>query len=372
MEMETNLERDPALAPEPVVEVPASGAVESIRRDSGGASPWWKKAAFLLGAAALIFALAGYSYRTFEAWADSLRFPQEGRSVDVGGYALNLNCTGQGSPTVILEAGLGVPAISWRPIQSEVAKFTRVCSYDRAGYDWSDPGPLPRTAAQNVKELHALLQSAAEKPPYLLVGHSYGGAYVRVYAAQYPADVTGLVLADTGNEDLKAPAFFQKLLDGERSRHQRDRRWGGVLYSLGINRFLSAGDIENPATSLTAREYSYFVIQPKFINAAANEFDALELDKRELLAARDFGDKPLLVLIAQDCFAYLPLSPEEREGLNKQWTDLEMGLANYSRRGKWVLVPGASHMIVWDRPDAIVSAIREVFDASSLNNRTGM
>ena len=145
-----------------------------------------RKIAFAIAAFTLLFMVAGVSYHFIKARADARRFPQEGKSVDVGGYNLNINCTGQGSPTVVLEAGLGVPAISWRAVQPEIAKFTRVCSYDRAGYDWSDPGPMPRTTAQSVNELHTLLQNAGEKPPYVLVGHSVGGTNVRIYNQLYP------------------------------------------------------------------------------------------------------------------------------------------------------------------------------------------
>ena len=171
---------------------------------------WLRKIAFIVGAFALLLVALGTSYRSIKAGTDARRFHLEGRLVDLGGYKLNINCTGQGSPTVILESGLAVPALSWRSVQQEIAKFTRVCSYDRAGYGWSDPGPMPRTSAQSVKELHALLHNAGEKPTFVLVGHSFGGTNVRIYNRAYPSEVAGMVLADTGHEDLKFPDSFQK------------------------------------------------------------------------------------------------------------------------------------------------------------------
>lgn len=114
---------------------------------------------------AVLLAIFGISYQAIKGRADALRFHEDGRLVDLGGYRLNIDCTGKGSLTVILEAGIEVPAKGWRLVQPGVASFTRVCSYDRAGYGWSDSGPMPRKLSQIVLELHTLLQNAGEKPP---------------------------------------------------------------------------------------------------------------------------------------------------------------------------------------------------------------
>src|SRR4030095_2709756 len=118
-------------------------------------------------------------------------FPPPGKLVDVGGWRLHLNCTGEArasQPTVILEAGLGDFSVEWSLVQPGVAKFARVCSYDRAGTGWSEMGPNPRTMRQIVFELHTLLEKAGVRPPYALVGHSYGGVLVRLYSITYPAE----------------------------------------------------------------------------------------------------------------------------------------------------------------------------------------
>jgi pimeloyl-ACP methyl ester carboxylesterase len=131
-------------------------------------------------------------------------FPAPGRLIDLGGWRLHLDCSGQANPsraTVILEAGAGDFSVDWSLVQRLVAPFARVCSYDRAGAAWSDLGPRPRTMRQQVWELHALLERAGEKPPFVLVGHSYGGWLARLFAETYPADVSGLVLVDAGAED---------------------------------------------------------------------------------------------------------------------------------------------------------------------------
>src|SRR5947207_3172616 len=119
-------------------------------------------------------------------------FPPPGKLIDVGGWRLHLNCTGEvraPQPTVILESGSGDFSVEWSLVQPGVAKFAHVCSYDRAGDGWSELGPHPRTMHQIVYELHTLLERAGVKPPFALVGHSYGGWIVRLYAATYPSEV---------------------------------------------------------------------------------------------------------------------------------------------------------------------------------------
>jgi pimeloyl-ACP methyl ester carboxylesterase len=128
--------------------------------------------------------------------------------VDIGGRRLHIHCTGSGSPTVVIEAGASAFAIDWTLVQPDVARARRVCSYDRAGSGWSDARPDVETPARVVADLHALLGAAGERGPYVLVGHSAGGLYVRLYQLEYPGDVLGLVLVDPATED-RLFTFFQ-------------------------------------------------------------------------------------------------------------------------------------------------------------------
>ena len=144
---------------------------------------------------------AGYVYQRQTTAADFKQFPAPGQRVDVGGFSLHIYCTGEGSPTVVVDAGNGDFSVGWSGIQPEVAKSTRICTYDRAGYGWSDPSPSPRTAKVMAEELHALLVNAGIEPPYVLVGHSLGGYNVRMFADLYPDEVAGMVLVDSAHED---------------------------------------------------------------------------------------------------------------------------------------------------------------------------
>jgi pimeloyl-ACP methyl ester carboxylesterase len=126
-----------------------------------------------------------------------------GRFVDLGGWSLYLNCEGRGAPTFVIEPGLGDFAVDWRPVQDLVKKQARICAYDRAGYGFSDAGPLPRTYDQINLELHRLLQTAGERGPFILVGHSFGGPLVRHYAETYASEVAGIVQFEAAHEDLR-------------------------------------------------------------------------------------------------------------------------------------------------------------------------
>ena len=123
--------------------------------------------------------------------------------VDLGGHRLHVNCTGKGTPTVVVETGLGDFSFDWILVQNQVASFTRICTYDRAGYAWSDPGPKPRTFDQINLELRDALRKLGEKGPFVLVGHSFGGPVVRNFARVYPGDVAGIVLVDAAHEGLR-------------------------------------------------------------------------------------------------------------------------------------------------------------------------
>ena len=161
----------------------------------------------LIGLAALVsvLALVGAIYQIIATQINEKKYPPPGRLVDVGGYRLHIHClereSEKGGPTVVMDAGIGECSLGWSLVQPEIAKFAHVCTYDRAGLGWSDSAPTARTSQQIVSDLHALLGNAGIEPPYVMVGHSFGGLNLRLYASRFPEEVAGMVLVDSAHED---------------------------------------------------------------------------------------------------------------------------------------------------------------------------
>src|SRR5215210_8391078 len=198
-----------------------------------------------------VLAVAGALYQAIATERAERAYPPPGEMVDVGGYSLHINCVGQGSPTVVLDAGLGDFSAQWIRVQREVSDTTRVCAYDRAGMGWSEMGPEPRDAKQISSELHTLLKGAGIEGPFVLVGHSFGGLYTRTYAARYPDEVAGVVLVDSSSP--KQVGHRPVTRDSNEPQKQtfavvpRLARLGvSLLARLGVVRLLSKLDPASP------------------------------------------------------------------------------------------------------------------------------
>lgn len=243
--------------------------------------------------------------------------------VDVGGYRLYIKCLGNGSPTVILEAGLASPSSDWDKVMPEVARFTRVCGYDRAGAGKSDPAPKPRTGQQVVDTLHTLLTKTGEAGPYVLVGHSFGGIYAVLYASQYPKDIVGMVLVDSSHEDQIAR--FEAIMTPEQLQQSRARRAQ---------------------------------------NAEGVDTNVIRAQVREV---RWRSDIPLRVLMHGRVTPDMNppgWSSEQAAKRSQAWREMQMDFASRSPNGKLLVAEQSGHYIQNDQPELVVDAIREVVAAA--------
>ena len=333
-----------------------------------------KNVLLVLVTLALAVVAAGVIYQAVGTWHDARQFPQPGRSInlgpDFGNESLNIDCTGSGNPTVILDTGLGVPAAGWNLVQPEVAKFARVCSYDRAGYGWSTPGPMPRTSDEIARELHALLVSSGEKGPYVFVAHSFGGYNVRVYTGKYPTEVAGLVLVDTSHEDQvnrMSPAL-RAMSQNESKNMESQRKFFPLLVFFGIARWSQGRQFDPRLPHDFQEEVRYLQLQPKYLDAIMSELAYFDESANEVRAAGTLGDRPLVVLTAgkNPDPKLLPenIPMKDWEDFHDIWVkDLQVREAHLSTRGKQIIVPDSTHMIPFERPDTVISAIHEVCDA---------
>jgi pimeloyl-ACP methyl ester carboxylesterase len=293
----------------------------------------------------MVLAFGGALYQRVASMRDLDRFQPPGQLVDIGGRQLHLVCAGSGSPTVILEAsGLG-RAHEWQAVQAEVAKRTRVCAYDRAGMGYSDTGPTPRDTRHLVDDLAALLRAARIAPPYVLVGDSAGGLVARLYAAENPDEVKGLVLVDALPEDLprELPRVWAHL-HGWSKRAQ-------ALVRLGALRLFNPLHLDAEDRALTYRSEA--------IDSAADLLDHVADDARQLAAAPLPRDLPLIVVThgkPGDWAGPVALN----DAAENAWQAAQVRLAAKSSKGRVVVAAESGHQIAREQPRIIVDATFEL------------
>lgn len=314
----------------------------------------------------------GYVYQRRTTAADFAQFPPPGQRVDVGGYSLHIYCTGEGSgSTVVVDAGAGDFSTGWQGIQPEVSKSARICTYDRAGYGWSDSSPHPRTATQMSKELHQLLVNANIEPPYILVGHSLGGLTMRVYASLYPDEVAGMILVDAGHEDQleRLPPEYLRLYD----RQQSYFGVMGFMSRFGLLRMIGnsakGAELAPPQVVKLPKEvqliYLMMISHPSYFDTMVAELRALPEISAEVRATGKLGDMPLFILTAD--------SPDEAAlqsiglgddfpaaELQQTFNDLQTEFESLSTNSTHILVKDSTHAINLDQPGVVIKAILDM------------
>jgi pimeloyl-ACP methyl ester carboxylesterase len=310
----------------------------------------------LLTLLALLVGLAtvGAAYQAIATERDKHTYPPPGQLVDVGGYKLHIHCVGVGSPTVILEAGLAGASAIWGWVQPEVARSTRVCAYDRAGVGWSDPGPEPRDTRQIAHELHTLLDNAGIASPYVLVGHSYGGLYVRAYADQYPNTVAGMVLVDSSHPDQ-----WTRTSEGQ-AQYQQNLQLNSVapfLARIGLLRLIDYFPARPYLPAQQAAELKAWNDSTQYLQINRAEFQASSQVGDQVRSTNALGALPLMVLTATEHGA------STREPL---WQTFQTELAALSTNRSHRVVAGADHdSLLIKQGDAQITsaAIRDVVTA---------
>jgi pimeloyl-ACP methyl ester carboxylesterase len=302
--------------------------------------------------AVAILSAAGAGFEMIAGAGDAERYPMPGRLVDVGDHRLHVSCLGNGSLTVVLDAGLGGTSRDWTLVQSRLSARTRVCAYDRAGMGWSEAGPEPRSPAMIADELHRLLANAGIPGPYILVAHSLSGKSARIFATVHPDEVAGMVLVDTRSERIDAAttqvetAAFNAALARQATMLSLARRLGLVrLFGASV-----AGgstlprDVATELMMLQSQQQSLRATTQEGLARSANDAALTETSLREI---------PLVVIAAGDSIADIP-----------GWAEAQAGLAALSGRGRLVVAGGSSHSVQVDQPEIVIDAVRSVLDAA--------
>lgn len=271
-----------------------------------------------------------------------------GQRFDVGGYKLHLHCRGEGRPVVILDAGVGGFSLEWQPVQASLSRHTKVCAYDRAGYGWSDMGPLPRTTKRIGKELHTLLQAAQLKPPYIIVGHSFGGYSALYYARRWSEEVAGLVLVESSHpeqEDRLPSTDTRKRVTippGGRSIYIRQQMRVHPNYPQD-HAALALQLLQTWKSALTVRE--------EMLNYA--------LSARQVRQAGNLPEVPLVVLSrGRRVWPYT----EQGDALESTWMVLQDELAHLLPNTVHLIAEDSGHSIHMDEPGMVISAVNTMLN----------
>jgi pimeloyl-ACP methyl ester carboxylesterase len=324
---------------------------------------WIRRILLGLAITLVVLAAGGAAYQAIATQSDQRNFPPPGQLYDVGDYRLHIYCTGpqnSGNPTVILETMSGGSSVNWGWVQPEIAKTTRVCSYDRAGFGWSDPAPQPPSFQRTVSDLHTLLAKAGVSGPYVLVGHSKGGLIVRGFAADHPSETAGLVLLDASQPDQfsRHPEML-----AENEAFLRQSRLFPWLARIGLFHIYFAAGGEIDFKDLPTREHDE-------LTAFWSSPEYWEMQRADIIAGADFfaqahglgrlGDLPLAVVSA---------------GTNP-YPEIQAELAALSSNSSHISVAGATHVSLVFNPQnarftsaAILQFIQTVRMGQPLANR---
>jgi len=314
----------------------------------------------MLIAAVVVLLIVGFIYQRSASQKDAKKYPPPGKLAKTSRGGVHLLCQGQGDVTVVLEAAQGDSSLDWTGVYAGVAKFSKVCAYDRPGYGWSSPVSEILTADKIAKNLHQALQNGDVSGPYILVGHSIGGVYTRAFAQRYSEDVAGLVFVDSAHENQRF-----RLPSSTRRQHNFMKAFAlvfRVIVPLGIPRALKLADRlqgENFPDEVRQAAVSR-INQSHFFAAMYNELKAVELDTDQGNPPADLGDMPLIVLTQGG--SNPGISEDAYEQMKRIWNELQQDLVGLSTNGRQIIAHESGHYIHHDQPEIVVDTIRQAFE----------
>ncbi|WP_082661665.1 alpha/beta fold hydrolase [Terracidiphilus gabretensis] len=274
-----------------------------------------------------------------------------GKLYRIDGYSMHLYCTGQATPTIVLSSGLGDDFTGWAKVQPVLSQQTRVCSYDRAGFGWSESRPDVQDANAVSSQLHQLMEAAAVQRPFVLVGHSLSGIYLRSYIAHYPGDVAGLVLVDgsTPLQDDRIPKELVKIQEDQR----RQMPWQKLLMTFGWYRLQGICTSVPPGFEAYSAWIKADSCIPSQMDAVENELDAVRASGEETIHAGPFGTLPVLIL-SHDPNVLPPNWPAAISKANSiVWSQMQEEAKSLSGQSKRIIAKGSDHYIQNDRADLV-------------------
>ncbi len=315
---------------------------------------------FLVSVAGIVVValIAGRIYQEISESRDLERYPPPGQMVDVGGHLMHIDCIGEGSPTVILELGVGSASVSWYDIHRRLSEITKTCAYDRAGLGYSEPIDQPKRATDVAERLHKLLRNAGIDDELVLVGWSAGGIYVREFFQRYSENVGGMLLVDSSHEQ-QASRMPQTTGGGSDAALEIAKH----LAPFGLVRL--SGILKQRVASSRASDDAKAYLNVTYhlshvLDTVSQESDAFNLDMDADRPPSTMGDLPLIVLTrgapAEDSGSPEEQLQQERDARMR----LQRELAALSTNGKQIIAEESGHNIHADQPQLVIDAVKEL------------
>jgi len=316
----------------------------------------------LSGLAMVLMLLFGALYERQARAADLRRFPPPGTMISVGDHALHLDCRGSGRPTLVLESGMDpLGSIAWSLVHDRLAAVTRTCAYDRAGIAWSEQASGPRYGSRIAAELRELLRASKEPGPFLLVGHSMGGPYARIFAGAYPNDLAGLVLMESSH-----PEQFERMPENRTFRPPPQLLIAAMplLRRIGIARHLMIEELRFRSLPDEKQEV-VLGVSAGSIATVLSEFASIRESLSEAAQVGSVGDLRLTVLSSTDPPDATRIPELDQQQANEgqaAWLALQDELVDLSTRSQYVPIANATHYMQFSNPDAVVDALTMIVE----------
>ncbi|WP_139996505.1 alpha/beta fold hydrolase [Paenibacillus paridis] len=325
----------------------------------------WKRM-LLFGLSAIILLIgSGFIYEWLASKQAIKHYPAPGEMVDIGGYKLHINKIGSGAPTILLEAGSGETSLSWRDIPAQLAEHATVVSYDRAGYAWSEEADEERTGANIVKELHSALEKEAIAGPYLVVGHSLGGMYARLFTQTYPQEVSGLVLIDARPENDERDT--KPILEQENFSGNPPASALKLLKNSGLFRLFEDFLLEGLVEEQDRGQFINVIAKPSYFDAKEKE-GVLAYTTEDAIRGQHLGALPVRIIargLPQN-YAQAGLSADSGRKLEAIWQAGQRGMLDISTDSELIIAENSGHMVIHDQPELVVETILNLFKQKRL------
>ncbi|WP_334076725.1 alpha/beta hydrolase [Paenibacillus sanfengchensis] len=302
---------------------------------------------------------SGFTYEAIASKQAARNYPPPGKLVDAGGYKLHLVKAGTGSPTILMEAGSGETSLSWRQIPEELSKFATVVTYDRAGYAWSEPANTERTGENIVRELHTALEKEGIHGPYLMVGHSLGGMYARLFTETYRDEVVGLVLIDARPED-DARDTAEILKQGGFTGNPQASTLKLIKHS-GLLRLFRDTLLEGQVPKEDRDRFLNVIAKDSYFEAKDEEGN-LAWTTEEALRGQRLGNLPVRVIargLPQN-YAQAGISEESGRKLEAIWQEGQRKMLDISTDSQLIVAERSGHMVIHDQPELVVETVRSL------------